>query len=179
MRTRTVFSIATLFTFLLVACGDSSTGPDSGEASFEITLSGDVSKTFTGEAVWESGTNRQGVSGFGVVAANPAGGLQSLGLLRDGTRPSSGQFNIAEHDGDVASGDFIFVVSYENDAGNQVVLGSRSGTVNIQDSNSSEVSGSFEAQVVGFSAGQPDSIQATADGTFNAISATEFNPSGG
>lgn len=168
---------------LFGACGgDSSTGPDGDDPSFEISLSGDVSETFSGDAVFESGVSQEGVNGFGVVAANPGGGVQSFGLVRQGSRPGSGQFSIADpRGGTVDNGEFLFVVSYQDGAGNTVTLGSTGGSVTIDESSGSHVRGTFQAEVVGatISGSQVDSVSATADGSFNAVHANDYSGGGG
>lgn len=175
-----------LSVLLLGACGDddSPTEPGGDEASFEITLSGDVSKTFTGQAVFESDVTSEGVEGFGVVSATSSSGdLQTFVLAREGDRPSSGQYTIADPEqGGIPSGQFGVGITFEDSDGNQVTLGSTGGTVNIDQSNSSQVSGTFTATMFGASitnGTQVDSVDVTANGTFNAVSATEFSPSGG
>lgn len=117
-----------------------------------------------------------------MVAPNPSGSLQSFGLVRQGNRPGSGQFSIANpREGTVGDGEFLFVVSYQDGAVNTVTLGSTGGSVTIDESSGSHVRGTFQAEGVGasISGSQVDSISATADGSFNATHANEYSGSGG
>lgn len=185
MRTVSAVVLATFLSLSLAACGDdSATGPDGdGDgASFDVTISNGVSTSFTGAAIFESGVSGGGVSGFGVVAVDTEQELQSFSLVRRGTRPSSGQYSLADPEqGTVEQGEFVVVISYANDADDQVVLGSTGGTVTIDESSSSRVSGSFEAQLTGavVTSTGADSVSATATGSFDAVEASEFGATGG
>lgn len=182
-RTLGSLTLALTLAWSLSACvgGDSSTGPGEVpdvDASFDIDLSGDVTTSLSGIAVFATGIDQGEVTGFGVTAARPTERNRGFNLIRSGSsRPSPGQYDISNpREDSVSSEEFIFYVVYHEDDGNQVVLLANDGTVSISQSSATRLVGSVDAQMTGarLTGAEPDSLAVSATSTFDAISASEY-----
>ncbi len=176
-----VFGIIAAFFF--VGCSDDDdgpTGPD-GQGTFSVTISGDMSKSFSGTAIFGSGTDPEtGESGFALILQTDMDNEQAgdiIWIVRIGaTRPGTGQMPIANFD-DIDDDDFNPQVLYGMYAGENAWAWSTSGTMSITTSSSNQFAGSFEFSADGFTMNDPDSEKTvTIGGEFNAVGGDIFWP---
>jgi hypothetical protein len=176
MRTRTQHQLVTAalgIVFLTGACGSGSTAPEVG--SFEATVSGDLTTTLAGSAIfgmWDVGTGGQWMiympettaAAFQVVAIGPEGSVARL---------QTGTYDIVEA---TTAGEGEVVGVFLSFSGTVTeIFGSADGTLTISESNDDGVRGTFEFTAVELDSDgtiKPDGRQVTVSGEFVAIAGT-------
>ena len=180
-------SFRLLFTLLLVlpitACDSDGDGDGDGNGngtnigSSSITVSGGVSSSFDGSAVF--GVAEDGSSfSIGIfegalpTAGNLNGELVAFGRS-EGGRPATGTYSFSPSDMDFAGG---YVSDFANTTSGTFVPAS-SGTLRITSSSSDRVAGSFTFSGQAISGGGPAGA-VTVEGTFSAEFATNVPSTG-
>jgi len=153
----------------LAACGDSDpTGIDQ-TGSFNANVTGTVTATLSGVAAASGGST---TGGWGIAFA--PGATQTITLVAVGRdRPSPGTYPIVEFSQGGATADYVFVASIVAEPG----VGSypsTGGTVTIESSSTSRVTGSFTFEAERGTVASPSTVQVV--GTFNA---TNISPGNG
>lgn len=158
------------------ACGGGdSTGPGNGSgggsATFSASVTGDMEGDISGSAFHGEYTDPTEGTVF-ELNFNETGGSGHIVLARLSARPGVGAYSVADiASGGAAAGEFVGLV-YEGDEENlESLFYSTGGTVTISSSSGSQVKGSFEIDVLGYVATDPETeISLTISGNFNTKS---------
>lgn len=182
MRYNQILGFSLLFAiFIFFGCNDNDdpAGPVD-EGTFSVTVTGDVSFSFSGTAVFGSGTDPEtGEQGFILWLTTDTQEMESgesLWLARiGGTRPGTGTFvisNVEEFDDENWNTDHFYAAVMSANT----FLGSESGTMQVTSSSTNRFTGSFEFTASGHSFQDGSEITATVEGNFDAIGGTIFFP---
>jgi hypothetical protein len=156
--------------FFVGACGKSSTAPEVG--SFEATVSGDLSVTLSGTAIFGVGDYGPGDQWMVYMPRTTAAAFEviSVGPAESAMRLPAGTHEIVEAT-TAANGEVVGV--YLSFSGQADVFGSTSGTLTITESSADVVRGNFTFTAAELTSGlttiDPDGRQVTVSGEFVAI----------
>jgi len=152
------------------ACGKSSTAPETG--SFEATVSGDLSVTLSGTAIFGVGDYGAGDQWMVYMPETTAAAFEviSIGPNESAMRLSAGTHEIVEAT-TAENGEVVGVyLTFSADA--TAVFGSAAGTMTIAESSADVVRGNFTFTAVELAPDltiDPDGRQVTVSGEFVAI----------
>jgi hypothetical protein len=177
-------SLCLLISLGVAACssGNDATGPEeSAQGSFNVTVSGGVSASFSGIA-WQSGTiidattNERGWVLY--LTTTDSNDASSVFVVRMGDRPGSGSYSLIDltGSGDLENGDFGGITTVGIGGGLVFAGASTGGTVTITSSSEGRVEGSINFQITGFDPSSQQEVTATVSGTFNAVANTFVFP---
>lgn len=166
-----------LLALLPTACGDddgpAGPGGDLDEGTFEATVSGDLSLTLTGEAVFASVNLGDGFAAWTLTLSPLSGGQQtSLVLTHYGTRPGEGSHTLTLNE-QTGEGYQLALNYWDGDDYAGVLLGT-SGTLHVTSSSSNRMRGSMQATLEGSISvdGEPQEVTVTVNATFDAFGAS-------
>ena len=156
--------------FLLPACDDDNGNAvpitiDLDPASFEMTITGDLTATVSGSAIFSEIVDPDtGDTGFVIYLVSFGANNSTLALATGGRRPGSGTYQIMNIDEDVLEQieeiEIVpgqFAAWYQVDPGEEMkFFSSNSGSVTIVESNPEAVVGTFEFDADGIDAADPD-----------------------
>ncbi len=182
--TKLGFSLLLAGLFVFQACSDSSTDSGDTQGSFNFTVSGDTSGSASGNAVFggaeDPETDEQGF----VVVMTEGDPEEEVQLDEDGTamwlvtagssRPGEGTYDILdpEEDESELENGFYGIIAFDNH-----FYVTNSGEVEITNSSSDNVSGTFTVDATGFSFQNPQmEYNVTISGNFDAIGGAFFVP---
>jgi hypothetical protein len=155
--------------FLTSACGSGSTAPEVG--SFEATVSGDLTTTLSGSAIFGVGDVGTGGQWMVYMPETSAGAFQVVAIGPEGsvTRLQTGTYDIVEattaDEGEVAGVFISFSTATE-------IFGSADGSLTVTESDDDVVRGNFQFTAVELATDltiEPDGRQVTVSGQFVAI----------
>lgn len=175
IKTTKLLSILLGLMIGLVACSDDDDDQepnyDADPGTFTMTISGEMSQTLTGNAVFVTSTDPD--TGEMVFAMSMASDSSVVLFAKRGDRPSTGSYSVWNmedgefDDGDIPIDQFYIWLSIQDDP--MIYIFSRSGTVQINGSNAERVYGTFTYQGEGFTLNDPeDTFTVTASGAFHA-----------
>ncbi len=157
--------------FLLPACDDDNGDADPitiglDPASFEMSITGDLTATVRGSAIFSEVTDPDtGETGFVIYLVSHGDDNSTLALATGGSRPGTGTYQIVNVDEDVMEDihDEMevepgqFAAWFQTDPGEEPRLFfSNSGTLTIVESNPQAVVGTFELDADGVDTADPD-----------------------
>lgn len=166
------FLFATASLLFLGCSDDDPTGPQD-EGSFTVSISGDISSSISGLAIFGSATDPEsGDDAFVLWFATDTDDIESgenLWFARYGTsRPGTGSYIIADvedFDGEDWNPEDFYSLYWGNDA----VVWSQAGTLQISNSTDNRIIGSFEFSGIGISMQDGETIDVTVEGEFDAV----------
>jgi hypothetical protein len=160
---------------LMIGCGkdDSPSGPEDG-GSFTVTISGDISRQFSGFAWFWSGT-AEGQQGFVLWFLTDDENTETGDMLwfaREGTtRPGTGTLVIGDFD-DVDENGWNPEHVFSWYSGDNVTMWSVSGSMSVTASSANRFAGSFQYTAVGYTHDDSENEKTvTISGNFDAIGA--------
>lgn len=172
-RRTPVLTLATALSavLLLAACGDDDpAGPNAEPGSFQATVSGELSASMTGTALFYE-TAFGGTSNWvlSLDQDGPEVDGSEVTIARIGTRPATGTYAL---NGDLAdpSGAFYASVSFISPQGIEGTLNNTGGTLEVTRSSAARVEGTFQIEVEGLVVenGEATRVTATVSGSFDA-----------
>jgi hypothetical protein len=156
--------------FLTSACGSGSTAPEVG--SFEATVSGDLTATLAGSAIFGMGDVGTGGQWMIYMPETSAGAFQVVAIGPEGsvTRLQTGTYDIVEAT-TAGEGEVVGVfLSFSATA--TEIFGSADGSLTVTESDDDVVRGNFQFTAVELATDltiEPDGRQVTVSGQFVAI----------
>ncbi len=181
----TTRKLSYLLSFLILlamgACSDDDNDvpdpdPDLDPASFTITYSGDIEAEVEGHAVFGETTDPDtGEEAFAIFLHSEDMGGTAIYFGKQGPQPGTGSFPIANIDMDAGQVDlpeneFLAWGSMHHEELPRYHYFSDSGTLNLEQSDDSNVIGAFEFSATGFSTDDPETgLDIQISGSFNAI----------
>jgi len=149
-------------------------GPQAG--TFQVTVTGDVTDSFNGQALWARGVDEEGQEFFLIqMLTGTAAAGQTVVTFTSGDRPPTGQYPFLDFESmegeDLPEGEYVGLVSTFGDAGGYVLI-SIEGGINITTSTDARVAGTFNFSAAGFTLGQGEEtmpLEGNVEGEFNAV----------
>ena len=157
------------------ACGGDSTGPGNGngggKATFSATITGDMEGSVSGSASHAEYSDPTEGAVF-ELGFSEVGGTGHIILARNSTRPGNGTYAVADlANGEPAAGEFIGLVYEGDDQNLESLFYSTGGSVKITSSSDNQVKGTFQMDVIGYVADDPNTeISLSISGTFTTKS---------
>lgn len=167
-----IFGFILLFTVaFFFGCDDDDgpTGPE-GEGSFTVTISGDISRQFSGSAVFAI-NKEQGEEGFALALAAGEDNEETLMLvsffLVTGTPPGKGTYVIGE-----SATETIFHSWYNATGEYNEMFFAESGSITVNSSSNTRFAGSFQYTAKGWISGDYETEkEVNITGNFDAVGA--------
>lgn len=168
---------------MIVGCDSDSGGDDGGSnlqpGTFQVEIAGGSGGSFSGNAVFGTATDPQSGSYFALIlTSNVSAGTtgQITYIASRGGLPATGSYSFGDAESDLdelPQGTFVALV-LDGGAPNW----SRTGSLQIESSSSSNVAGSFQFEAVGieFSEEGEEEVTKQVSGSFNAVSSTVVIP---
>jgi len=162
----------------LVACSSDPTDPGGGSGgtgSFDATVTGGVSATFSGAAVQGEADIETGQSGWIAILGSTSLSGNSVLIACFCSRPANGTYSLIDLNtaGDLLPGEWALLLTL-GDGTTPTYLGfSTGGTVTITSSSAGQVDGSYNVPVSGFDTANPTApTVANVAGNFSAVGGT-------
>ncbi len=176
MRRLLMLTLALALPVGITACNENGTGPDDddlAEATFEASVTGDMTAEFDGTAVFGEATDPETGEDFWVLILT-SGDSETTGRTiyfgREGARPGGGTISLANvEDDDPESGE-VFALYFDYTQGAYGLFASTGGTLTITHSSSDDMAGSFAIEAAGtvVQGNEAVDVEITITGTFNA-----------
>lgn len=160
----------------MVACNGDGVGPNGDDTgSFTASVSGDVTATLEGQAIFGEFT-QEGETGWAVWLVSDAAAADDYvaWFIRAGTRPEGGTYTLADvQNTSLQAGDIGAFMTGTNDQVT-VSMSSTGGTFTVSSSSSDRVQGTFTVQATGFIVTGSRSVEGTVTitGEFDATQGT-------
>ncbi len=182
MTTRKLsYLLSFLFLFALAACSDDDNDvpdpdPDLDPASFTITYSGGIEAEIEGQAVFSETTDPDtGEDVFAIFLHSEDLDGTAIYFGKQGPQPGTGNFSIANTDmdtdpADLQENEFLARGDMHHEVFPRYYYFAGSGTLNLEQSDDSNVIGAFEFSATGLSTDDPTTeLDIEISGSFNAI----------
>ncbi len=161
-------AMALVSALALVACSsDDPTDPGGGNGSFNATVTGGVTASFSGVAIQGEAQVEPGQQGWVLLLGDVSTGANSIFIVHFGSRPTNGTYQLIDLIQGFVPGDWGSVLFLGDGTTISYAGFSLHGTVTITSSSAELVAGTFDFQVS--DGGQP-MVVVTVTGTFSAIS---------
>lgn len=144
----------------LVACGDDD-GDGQELGSFDVVASGDYDDSFSGEALFDEDV--EGVFGIGLFDGGTTAATNVVGFSLDDVRPGTGSYPV-----DNVNADTFGMFALLDIGGEDLFCTGESGTLNITESSSSQVAGSFDVDASCTQTGVEIPLDVNISGDFDA-----------